>query len=461
MRGVLGPVRVRDHHPAPKLPKDLLRLLDQLVVRPDVVRLVVQLDLAVRANGHAVLELGQVLGHREPVHATRHPGVIRPQRNLRHDRLRHDAVRAALRLDLAQWIRRVRTLPVEVVDRHRLLEHGVVHPERMKPLHHRRQVRHVALADEAGRVRESAWVLVATGLQEQRRRVHGAARHDHERSGNRLDALVAFDLDGLDPVTGRVGDQSSRERLRPQRDVGMGGCRANRAHFRVALRVDLARERIAGIAEDAMVAKAERQREGIQPLAAELLDDTADERGVFDWRKRERSTRAFRGIDAGLSVDRVHLFSAIVKRCQRVVVDGPRRRRAIHVLRFLEVLRTEPEQHRAPELCISADAVVSVGNKRLARRVEPGFGRSIAQVLPDRGGVPVLIFLRDEVTALDDQDLASRRRELAREGAAAGAAADDDDVERIHQGSGIRDQGSGIRDQGSGIREEYTWSINA
>ena len=44
---------------------------------------------------------------------------------------------------------RARAAEVVVVDGHRLLEHGVVGPERMEPLHHGRQVGHVAAPDEA------------------------------------------------------------------------------------------------------------------------------------------------------------------------------------------------------------------------------------------------------------------------------------------------------------------------
>jgi hypothetical protein len=50
-------------------------------------------------------------------------------------------------------------------------------------------------------------------------------------------------------------------------------------------------------------------------------------------------------------------------------------------------------------------------------------------VSPDRFRVPVLVFLRDEVTALDEQDARARVRERVRNGAATGTRTDDDDVE--------------------------------
>jgi hypothetical protein len=60
--------------------------------------------------------------------------------------------------------------------------------------------------------------------------------------------------------------------------------------------------------------------------------------------------------------------------------------------------------------------------------VEPALFRLIAQVLPDRFRIPVLRFLRDEVSPLENQNARGGIRERVRHGAAARAAADDDDV---------------------------------
>jgi hypothetical protein len=74
---------------------------------------------------------------------------------------------------------------------------------------------------------------------------------------------------------------------------------------------------------------------------------------------------------------------------------------------------------------------VRVRAERAACFVEPGFGGAVAQLLPHRGRIPVVVFLRNEVAALDDQDLRAGRRQLARDGAAAGAAPDDHNVVRM------------------------------
>ena len=167
--GVLGFVGVGDDHPEAELAEHAPGLADQSFVRAQVVRLVVQADAAVGLDRDTILDPRQVFGHRQPVHATSRPRFEGPHREHRCHRLRHHAVRAALRLDLSQRERTVRALEVEVVDRHRLLEHGVVDAEGVEALHHGRQVRHVALADQARRVGEAAGMLVVGRPQQQRR----------------------------------------------------------------------------------------------------------------------------------------------------------------------------------------------------------------------------------------------------------------------------------------------------
>ena len=98
------------------------------------------------------------------------------------------------------------------------------------------------------------------------------------------------------------------------------------------------------------------------------------------------------------------------------------------MLQILEVFSTQPIQHAAPELAVAADVVVAVGRKLTAIGVEPDFARLIPQLPPDRVRVPVLVFLWNEVAALDDQDPRRRLRQRVGECPTAGAAADNDDV---------------------------------
>ena len=97
----------------------------------------------------------------------------------------------------------------------------------------------------------------------------------------------------------------------------------------------------------------------------------------------------------------------------------------------LEVLPPQPVQHAAPELGIAADVVVGVRHERLAALVEPLLGGSVAQVLPDRYGIPVLDLARHEVAALEQEQARPAVGKRIRERASARAAADDDDVETL------------------------------
>ena len=68
----------------------------------------------------------------------------------------------------------------------------------MEPLHHRREVRHVAPADEPRRIREAVGMRVVRRPQQQRGGVHRAARHDDERRLDTKRLAVPLDLDRLD-----------------------------------------------------------------------------------------------------------------------------------------------------------------------------------------------------------------------------------------------------------------------
>jgi catechol 2,3-dioxygenase len=61
----------------------------------------------------------------------------------------------------------------------------------------------------------------------------------------------------------------------------------------------------------------------------------------------------------------------------------------------------------------------------------PSLARAVAEVLPDRLGVPVLLFLRNEAAALEDQQPGRRLRQRMRDRPPARSGANDDDVELI------------------------------
>src|SRR5678810_181252 len=123
------------------------------------------------------------------------------------------------------------------------------------------------------------------------------------------------------------------------------------------------------------------------------------------WNRRVRIWAAtwLRRIAAGLAVDAIQTFGAFVVRLQRVVVDRPRRRRSLQVLQVLEILPPQTIEHAAPEFAVAAHVVVAVGRELATARVEPHLARLVPQMFPDRFGIPVLIFLRDEVATFNDQ----------------------------------------------------------
>ena len=142
----------------------------------------------------------------------------------------------------------------------------------------------------------------------------------------------------------------------------------------------------------------------MQAKLPQLGDDIRHARRVRNRLVRERSARDFRGVDAVLSAHVIQPLGALVKRLERLVVDRPRRRDAVHVLDRLEVFAPETVEDAAPELRVAADAVVRVRAKLAAALVEPAFRDPVAEILPDRFGAPVLLFLRNEVAAFEDED---------------------------------------------------------
>ena len=334
----------------------------------EVVRRVVQANLAVRFDRDPVLEPRQIFGHRQPVDAPRDPRFVRPHRHLRHHGLRHHAVRAALRLDLAERKLARSALQIEIVDRHRLLKHRVVHSKRMKPLHHRRQVRHVALADEARRIRQAVRdacrspIAAAAPPNSRRRTTRSRAAPRPSRSSPPRSISTASIFLPLASVIklarDRVGPQRDVRALRRRPDARRRRRRSSResctgTNCRCCRRCS-SRAGRAAAATDA----------GPAPSAARRSSPTTRECGTGGNGYGPRGPSV--GSTPCFAVHFVHRFGAIVVRRERVVIDRPRRRDAVDVLDGLEVFRPQPVHHRAPELGVAADAVVRVRPERLA-----------------------------------------------------------------------------------------------
>ena len=252
-----------------------------------------------------------------------------------------------------------------------------------------------------------------------------------------------FDLDRLHTATGGIGDEPARRRARAQGDVRLGDGGRDAARLRVTLRTKPAREGVARPAEDASAGlsgpqQSERQRRGVQTHRSQPCDEIGHVRGVRDRGTWKWPTRRFRRIRARLAMHVVHRLGPVVVRRQRVVVDRPRGRDAVFVFDDVEILASKPIEHGAPELGVAADVVVGVGPERVTLLVEPLFSRSISQLAPHDGRVPVGGFTRNHAASFQDQDGRTRAGERASDGAAARATADDHDVEVLgHDRAGV------------------------
>ena len=244
----------------------------------------------------------------------------------------------------------------------------------MEPLHHRRQVRHVAAADEPRRVRQPVRMRVVRRSQQQRRGVHRAARHDDER---RLDAHASRRRARPRPPRPCVPAASvirrRAQRVGPQRRRSAAASAGRTQQTSASLFAWIlhgnelqvlqrtqpparpAGSGRAAAATDAAPARAAARRSPPCPAQCGI--------GAI----RKRPARRLGRIDAGLAVHVIEALGAVVVRRERVVVDRPRRRHAVDVLDRLEVLAAQPVEHAAPELRVAADAVVRV-RAELARR---------------------------------------------------------------------------------------------
>jgi len=169
----------------------------------------------------------------------------------------------------------------------------------------------------------------------------------------------------------------------------------------------------------------------MQSELAQAFRDDGDAPLVFDGRVWERFSRRLGRVGTDLAVHAVEPLGTVVVGRERLVGNGPRRGHPAGVHHLAEVLAPQSVKHGAPELGIAADAVVRVGKELFVAPVEPAFGGAIPELAPDRARAPVLLFLRNKVATLDDENARARLRKLMRDGSAPHAATDDDDVEAL------------------------------
>src|SRR5437016_3586076 len=175
----------------------------------------------------------------------------------------------------------------------------------------------------------------------------------------------------------------------------------------------------------------------MQSLPAQSLDDFGHACGVRHRIVWKSAARRVGRIGAWLSVHLIRALGFLVVRRQGVVVDRPRRRDAIGMPHLVEIFAAHAVEHAAPELGIAANVVVRVREKFGAVLVEPPLSGSIPELLPHRLRAPVLLLLRDEIAALENEDTRCRVRQGVGSRPSARAAADDDDVVTLVQSCSI------------------------
>ena len=205
-------------------------------MRGHVVRLVLEDDVPVAVERHAVLGVRQVLGGQPEVERVlRHQLERESRRDRRRARRERDAVELADEGDVAHRVVPLLRREVEVVDAERLLEDG-----RVRALRDREQdrvdVAHVVPADDVRAVGEAARVPVVRRAQQQRRRVDRAAATTtttsaEYSSGTPLRSTETFVT--TRPV--RVGVELRDLRAGQQRHVRVGQRRLDAADVGVGL----------------------------------------------------------------------------------------------------------------------------------------------------------------------------------------------------------------------------------
>ncbi|SVA68680.1 uncharacterized protein METZ01_LOCUS121534, partial [marine metagenome] len=119
-------IGVRVGQPKSESSEHMADFTHQSLMSRYVVGLILKLNATVRTHDNTILRTGHVLSHCKPIDAAGHPRIVSPKRNGRVGirGLGHHAVGPPLRLNLPQRMS-LGSIEVEIVDRHRFLEHVV------------------------------------------------------------------------------------------------------------------------------------------------------------------------------------------------------------------------------------------------------------------------------------------------------------------------------------------------
>ena len=331
---------------------------------------------------------------------------------------------------------------VEVVDRNRLLEDGLVELLRQRD-DRLAVVEHVVPSHLIRAVGKAVRVVLVGRAEEELRGVGRTCCDDDHVRGVDLFLAVAAHHDARHRPTGSIGVESRHLGVDEQRHVRHTEHRPYRDGLRIGLGVHETRVPVAPRAADAVAARAvvlveqdpARRVERVISTLLEVVGQLLDPRLVRHG--RPRILLAPVPLGRVLTVVAVHLvepFGFRVVRLEVVVGQRPGGRDPVDMPEITEVPGPEPVQRRAVHLRRAPDEVVHLRLERCAVGVVPRIRCDVATVDEHRPGIPIGHLTRKEVPPLQQQDPFPGVGEAVSQGSTAGARPDDDDVKTLRHG---------------------------
>src|SRR5262252_5654164 len=129
-----------------------------------------------------------------------------------------------------------------------------------------------------------------------------------------------------------------------------------------------------------------------------------------------------------LAMHLVELLGFAIVRLEILIGQRPSRGCPAMMLELAEILFAQAKQRRAVHLGIAAHPIVDPGVERSAIPAVPGLFRLILCIDEHGGRIPIFSFARQKITAFQEQDPLTARREPMGKGASPRTGANDDDV---------------------------------
>src|ERR1051325_9673647 len=139
-------------------------------------------------------------------------------------------------------------------------------------------------------------------------------------------------------------------------------------------------------------------------------------------------------IFTAITVYLVKMLGGGVVRLEFVVADGPGRRDSAVMTNLAEVFFAQTKESSAVKLSVATDEIIRVRMQLLAVTVAPRLFGVVSRLEVYGARAPVVLFTRNVIAALEQQNLLARGRKFVGQRAAARARADDDYVVMVVAG---------------------------